>query len=160
MAVKKKKKPITGTSWWGVVTVARFEGFVDHVYRDVVGVPTIGYGETDPAIIAQYRNRKMTRAAALKLLRRRLNEDYFPVVKRLNPPSQPIANALTSFVYNVGTGALRDSTAVGRACRAGKWMLAADELLKWDMAGGKHLDGLRTRRMAERAMILRGLPTP
>jgi lysozyme len=139
----------------GVDMVATFEGFRSYVYRDAVGVETIGFGETDRAIIARYRATGIGRTAALRLLRTRLNRDYAPAVRALGLPlTQNQYDALCSFVYNVGPGALAPTTGIGLALRRRDWQGAADQLLRWDKAGGHALPGLTRRRRAERALFL------
>lgn len=61
--------------------------------------------------------------------------------------------ALVSFAYNVGVGNLAKSTVMFYVNRK-KWNEAADELLKWNKAQGKVLDGLTRRREAERRLFL------
>ena len=62
-------------------------------------------------------------------------------------------DALVSFSFNVGLGTLQRSTLrqkLNRGDKAG----AAEELLKYCMAGGKILKGLQNRRIDERALFL------
>ena len=62
-------------------------------------------------------------------------------------------NALVSFSFNVGLGTLQRSTLRQKVLRGDKEG-AAEELLKYCMAGGKILKGLQNRRIDERAMFL------
>jgi lysozyme len=62
-------------------------------------------------------------------------------------------DALVSFSFNVGLGTLQRSTLRAKLNRGDKDG-AADELLKYCMAGGKILKGLQNRRIDERAMFL------
>ena len=62
-------------------------------------------------------------------------------------------DALVSFSFNVGLGTLQRSTLRQKAVR-GDMAGAAEELLKYCMAGGKILKGLQKRRMDERALFL------
>ena len=64
--------------------------------------------------------------------------------------------AVVSWSYNVGTGAACRSTLVRKA-NAGDLYGACDELLRWNRAGGRVLNGLTNRRKAERAMCIRAL---
>ena len=149
----------------GIALVAEFEGFartrpgnpnLAFPYLDPVGIPTIGYGETKGITMstAPWSKRK-----ARRRLKRRLNQDFAPTVRALKLPlTQAMFDALVSFVYNVGPGALGTDTGIGRALRAKHWRTAADELLKWDKAGGKTLAGLTRRRQAERDLFLSDLP--
>lgn len=145
---------IKGVSLVGVARVARFEGFSSKPYRDAVGVWTIGYGETRNV---GPNTPPVSRVKALRQLRRRLNRDYYPSVSVLHLPRQEMVDAITSFVYNLGPGAIYPSTGVGRALRDRRWHAAADEMLKWDMAGGRRLPGLTARRKLERTVFLRGV---
>jgi lysozyme len=64
-------------------------------------------------------------------------------------------DALVSFAYNVGCGAVRESKLL-RLLNAGKKRQAADEFLNWTKRGGKSSKGLRERRIEEREMFLNG----
>lgn len=61
--------------------------------------------------------------------------------------------ALISFTYNEGVGTYLNSTVL-EALNQGLYRVAADRLLEYDIAGGKRLRGLDTRRGRERAMFL------
>lgn len=54
--------------------IASFEGFVDDVYLDAVGVETVGYGETRRDVIERYRGRTIPKDEALQLQERRVQE--------------------------------------------------------------------------------------
>jgi len=69
------------------------------------------------------------------------------------PLSQGNFDALVSFSFNVGLGTLQRSTLRQKLLRGDKEG-AAEELLKYCMAGGKILKGLQNRRIDERAMFL------
>jgi lysozyme len=62
-------------------------------------------------------------------------------------------DGLVSFAFNVGLGTLQRSTLRQKVNR-GDMQGAADELLKYCMAGGKPLKGLQNRRKDERALFL------
>ena len=62
-------------------------------------------------------------------------------------------DACVSFSFNVGLGTLQRSTFRQKVLRGDKTG-AAEELLKYCMAGGKILKGLETRRKDERALFL------
>jgi lysozyme len=61
-------------------------------------------------------------------------------------------DALVSFSFNVGLGTLQRSTLRAKLNRNDKDG-AADELLKYCLAGGKILKGLQNRRIDERTMF-------
>ena len=73
---------------------------------------------------------------------------YCPV-----PLTQGQFDALVSFSFNVGLGTLQRSTLRQKVIR-GDMEGAAEELLKYCMAGGKILKGLQKRRIDERAVFL------
>ena len=73
---------------------------------------------------------------------------YCPV-----PLTQGQFDALVSFSFNVGLGTLQRSTLRQKVNR-GDMSGAAEELLKYCMAGGKILKGLQKRRIDERAVFL------
>lgn len=144
----------------GAEFIARFEGFVPTPYNDAAGHATIGYGHLihlGPVTDADRRKwGRLTRAAGLALLRKDA-QTAANSVARVRPRimSQARFDALVSFVFNVGAGAFEQSTLHKRLSRAGREG-AADELLKWDQAGGRRLAGLDVRRRAERELFLRG----
>lgn len=151
-----EKTRVDGVSAAGVEFVARFEGFRDRVYLDAVGVPTIGYGETDRKVIAEFRNKAMSREYALDLLKRRLNGTYAAPVRALKIPlSQPQFDALTSLSYNLGPAILGPDHTIGQALRRRDMRAAADAFLLYDRAGGQRLEGLTRRRREERALFLK-----
>ena len=69
------------------------------------------------------------------------------------PLTQGMFDALVSFSFNVGLGTLQRSTLRSKLNRGDK-AGAAEELLKYCLAGGKILKGLQNRRIDERAMFL------
>ena len=139
-----------------IALIKEFEGFPfgGRPYRDAVGVWTIGYGHT--AGVGP-DSRRLTERQASQLLEEDL-ESYLRVIEAL-----PIADELDdnqvaatlSFIYNLGPGAISHDTGIGRALRNRQWQRAADEMLRWDRAGGRVLPGLTRRRRAERALFLR-----
>jgi len=69
------------------------------------------------------------------------------------PLSQGMFDCLCSFSFNVGLGTLQRSTLRQKLNRGDKEG-AAEELMKYCMAGGKVLKGLQNRRIDERAMFM------
>ena len=67
--------------------------------------------------------------------------------------TQGMFDGLVSFSFNVGLGTLQRSTLRQKVLRGDKEG-AAEELLKYCMAGGKVLKGLQNRRIDERALFL------
>jgi len=75
-------------------------------------------------------------------------ERFIPI-----PLTQGQFDALCSFAFNVGLGTLQRSTLRQKALR-GDMEGAAEELLKYCMAGGKVLKGLQKRRIDEKQLFL------
>ena len=75
-------------------------------------------------------------------------EKFCPVVL-----TQGMFDSLCSFSFNVGLGTLQRSTLRQKILRGDKEG-AAEELMKYCMAGGKVLKGLQNRRIDERALFL------
>jgi lysozyme len=138
----------------GVTLIKEFEGFPynGRPYRDMVGVWTIGYGHTKGV---GPTSPPLTEPQASELLRQELDAAYAPPVNALPVElGQHQFDALVSFVYNCGPGAIAPTTHVGQALRAKEFGAAADALLQWNKAGGKPVPGLTRRRTAERALFL------
>lgn len=72
------------------------------------------------------------------------------------PVTQGQFNALVSFVFNLGEGALRSSTLL-KLLNAGNSSAAADQFLLWVHAAGRVLPGLIKRRASERMQFLTGV---
>ena len=140
----------------GARLIANFEGFRSCPYQDSVGVWTIGYGSTKGV---GPNTKCVTRAQALARMKREVGVTYGRAVNELGVRlNQNQFDALVSFVYNVGPGGVASTTGVGAALRRQDWRRAADELLKWDRAGGRTLEGLSRRRRAERKLFLQRPP--
>ena len=135
----------------GVRLVQEFEGCRLDAYRCPAGIPTIGYGATGPDI-------RMGMVWTQEQADERLAEDlarFAAGVERLvqvDLTDNQFA-ALVSFAYNVGLGALRDSTLL-RKLNAGDYLGAADQFARWNKGGGRVLPGLVRRRAAERDLFL------
>ena len=135
----------------GVRLVQEFEGCRLDAYRCPAGIPTIGYGATGPDI-------RMGMVWTQEQADARLVEDlarFADGVERLVEVdlSDNQFAAIVSFAFNVGLGALRDSTLL-RKLNAGDYLGAADQLPRWNKGGGRVLPGLTRRRAAERDLFL------
>lgn len=137
----------------GANLIKQFEGFRSCPYRDAVGVWTIGYGSTKGV---GPKSKCISKARAERRMRREVDARYGAAVNKL--PKQLNQNqfdALTSFVYNLGPGAISSATGIGKALRKKQWRKAGDEMLRWNKAGGRELAGLTRRRKAERQLFLK-----
>lgn len=137
-----------------ISAVAIHEGISTDPYEDIVGVATVCYGETNVEM------RRYTLAECKVMLGKSLVKYGDGVLACLNVPiNQNQHGAFTSFAYNVGVGAFCGSS-VARRLNAGDYAGACDAMMAWDMAGGKHVMGLRTRRAAERKLCLTPVKEP
>lgn len=138
----------------GLDLIKSFEGFRSHPYRDAGGTWTIGYGTTRGV---NGRTKPVTRQQAAERLRRDVQNSYGDAVNRLQVPlTQPQYDALVSFVYNVGPGAISASTGIGRALRKLEWEAVPKEMRRWDKVNGVPLLGLTRRREAEARLFAKG----
>ena len=143
------------TSDKGIALIKEFEGCKLTAYQDSVGVWTIGYGWTQPVDGKPIRaGMTIKQETAERLLKTGL-VSYESDVSRLVKVglTQGQFDALVSFTYNLGARSLSTSILL-RKLNAGDYAGAADELLRWNKAGGKVLNGLTRRREAERALFL------
>lgn len=128
-----------------IVSIASHEGFREKAYRDVTGVPTVGYGETKGITM----DSTMTRLEALQRLSESADEHAKGMIRCIKVPvSQGEFDAFLSFTYNVGVGAFCRSTLVKKLNKL-DYEGACQELLKWTQAGGKVYPGLVKRRQQE-----------
>lgn len=139
-------------------TIIGFEGFRSRTYLDSGGTLTIGYGLTRHDIPNLSHGDTITRQDAHSLLQRRLLNHYATVVfdEVEVPITDEQAIALTSFVYNVGQTAFRNSTLL-RRLNSGDYEAAAQEFRRWVRSGGRELPGLVTRREYESALFSQGI---
>lgn len=134
----------------GIELIKHFEGLRLMAYSDPVGVWTIGYGHTRTAVAGK----TVTEAEAEVLLREDLDRFERCVSQQVTVPlEQNEFDALVSFAFNLGCGALSRSTLL-RLLNASDKRAAADELNRWVHAGGQRLAGLVRRREAERRLFL------
>lgn len=139
----------------GIELIKRFEGLRLKAYQDSVGVWTIGYGWTLPVDGKKVGpGMQIDQATADRLLKCGVVQ-YEQGVNQLVKVkiTQGQFDALVSFAYNLGLRSLSTSTLLQKL-NAGDKQGAADQFGRWVNAGGKRLDGLVTRRAAEREMFL------
>lgn len=143
---------ITKLSQKGLELIKQFEGLSLTPYLCPANIVTIGYGNTyypngqkikltDPAI---------TQIVAESFLKHSLST-YEKAVDSFcrDDISQSQFDALVSFAYNLGIGALQKSTLIKKVNANPKDVTIADEFMKWNKANGKVLVGLTKRRQAE-----------
>lgn len=136
-----------------IAVVGAFEGYSATAYPDIIGVPTICYGETKGVHLGD----KATRAQCDEKLSSRLVEFNEGVNSCINvdlPDSRRVA--FVSLAYNIGTAAFCKSTVV-RKINAGDVAGSCDAILMWNKAGGSVRNGLTQRRKKERELCLQGV---
>jgi lysozyme len=150
------------TSSAGLTFIGNFEGFVPHPYNDPAGHATIGYGHLlhyGPVNVQDRMRyyRGLTRAAGLKLLQADAAKAEHGVNTYLKVGVvQAQFDALVSFAFNCGVGALQHSTLLQDINnRATSAKIRAD-FGRWNHGGGHVIDGLTRRRTAEANLFLTG----
>ncbi len=141
------------TSQRGIDLIRKHEGLRMRAYLCPAGVWTIGYGHTfgaGPPVVAKGMSVSVDEANAI------LVSDlakFEAAVARLVKVAltQHQFDALVSFAFNVGQGALAKSTLLKRL-NAGRHDAVPAELMKWTKGGGKVLPGLVNRRRDEAAL--------
>ena len=139
------------TSDRGIELIKRFEGFEAAPYHDAVGYPTVGYGHLLSrekwADLSQWPT--LTEEQANELLRQDVSKFERAVSRYIRVPlTKGQFDALISFAFNLGAGALQAST-LRRCLNRGAYHEAPKQLLRWVFAGGRRLRGLVRRRKAE-----------
>lgn len=129
-----------------------WEGRFLSAYRDTGGVLTIGYGHTGPDV---HDGMTITDAQADVLLGNDLGHAEIVVNRVAKNLNQNRFDALASFTFNVGEGALQHSTLL-RLHNEGDFMGAANEFPKWNHDNGVVQPGLTRRRAGERQVYLSG----
>jgi len=132
--------------------IKEFEGFFDKAYICPAGVATIGFGSTMWNDGRKVKiGEKITKEGAEILLHWELNNKSIALMD-LNV-NQNQADALLSFIYNLGIGAFNKSTLRKKVKLNPNDPTIRDEFMKWNKArvGGKlvELRGLTRRRVAE-----------
>lgn len=118
----------------GYTIIKNFEGLRLSAYRDMAGVWTIGYGSTRYHDGKQVKpgDKLASEAQADALFRNTLGQYEQAVNQYVKVPlTQNQFDALVSFTYNEGTGALKESTLLIKLNEK-DYSEAADHFLAWD----------------------------
>ena len=132
--------------------IKKFEGCKLSSYLDPIGIPTIGYGSIMwPDGKRVKLGQKITLQQAEDMLKWEIGIKAKPVNSLLSKVAinQNQFDALISFAYNLGIGALTSSTLLKKVIKNPCDPAIAVEFMKWVNAGGKQLPGLVRRRKAE-----------
>lgn len=140
------------TSDKGIELIKSFEGCRLVGYADLGGVPTVGYGSTGPDVTVGMKITQQQADARLLKDLARFETGVSDLVKvSIN---QNEFDALVSFSFNVGLGALKQSTLLRLLNDGTDRTTVAAEFSRWDKVDGKSVEGLTRRRKAEKELFL------
>ena len=140
------------TSQTGIDLIKHYEGVRLHAYKCAAGVLTIGYGHTSGV----YPNMVISMDKAEELLKKDLARFEKAVNLSVKVPlTQSQFDALVSFTYNVGEGALHRSTLL-KYINTKQFHLVPHEFLRWNRSGGHVMSGLTKRRKSEATLFQEG----
>ncbi len=126
---------------YGLELVKEFEGCRLKAYQDIVGIWTIGYGQTGRDVKEGLVWTQVEADSALEKEYKRFAKIVQDTVKKeLNSRQH---QALTSFTYNCGERNLQNLIRNRDVKQIG------DAILLYDKAGGKAVRGLKIRRLVE-----------
>lgn len=145
--LRKKGGQQMNISEKGLNAIKKFEGCRLTAYQDVKGVWTIGYGHTGDV----YYGETITQAEADSLFRQDIQKFVNGVNSLLGSTkvNQNQFDALVSFAYNCGLSALKNSTLLKKVKANPNDETIFKEFNKWVYSGGKFVQGLANRRLAE-----------
>lgn len=131
--------------------VCSFEGFSQKAYQDQNGIWTIGFGHTGGV----KEGDSCTYPQAVTWLDSDLEATDKTIAGLVKVPlNQNQWDALTSLVYNIGSGHFEHSTVL-KLLNEGETVGAANAFLMWIKTNGKDNPGLLRRRTVERTLFLK-----
>ena len=141
----------------GLAKLKQWEGLKTKAYKDAGGVWTIGYGHTAMAgSPVPYQGQVITAAEAENILLKDLMQYEAAVANNVKVKlNDNQFAALVSFTFNVGINAFKKSKLL-KKLNNGNFDAVPTELMKWNKAGGKKLQGLVNRRRAEGYLWMEG----
>jgi lysozyme len=135
--------------------IAQWEGVRLEAYRDIVGVPTICFGDTHGVTMGE----RSSMSDCVDRLEADVRMFYVEISPCMSNPSIPagVQASLLELAFNVGSRPVCRSTMM-RLANAGQYHAACDELHRWVRAGGQRIRGLQNRRAdSKRVLCLKGL---
>lgn len=141
-----------------------------YTYIDPIKLPTIGYGHLitsteliNNKIVINGEVCVLTQGLTIKQVNDLKRQDLVRFVNAVNTNvkvnlTQNMFDALVSWAFNVGVGAVSNSgSTLIRVLNQKNYIAASNEFVKWNRAGGKVLKGLTNRRLAEKALFLKNI---
>uniref|UniRef100_A0A3B0MGF4 Lysozyme n=1 Tax=Arsenophonus endosymbiont of Trialeurodes vaporariorum TaxID=235567 RepID=A0A3B0MGF4_9GAMM len=140
-----------GTVAIAAVLIQWHEGKRYKPYRDGGGVLTVCHGHTGKNVTP---GKIYSEEQCNELMKRDLQVARSTVEHYVTVPLSDLQKAaLTSFVYNIGSGAFANSTLL-KKLNAGDIHGACDQMRRWKYDEGKVSNGLINRREVERELCL------
>ena len=139
--------------------IKSFEAWKQTAYLCPAGIPTIGWGHCKGVTMQDVKNKRtISKAIGEKYFREDVSEAEAAVDRNVKVPlTQGQFDCLVSFVFNVGEGKFKSSTAL-RLLNQGKYEAVPAQLMRWSRAKDpktgemEELPGLVRRRRAELAL--------
>jgi len=129
----------------GIALIQKWEGYREMAYPDVGGVCTIGWGHTENVC----KGDVIDKDTALDLLKKDVSVAEKAINKYVKVDlTTNQFDALTSWAFNVGQTAVKNSTLVDMLNKK-KYDNVPEQLARWNKVGGKPVNGLIRRRAAE-----------
>lgn len=136
----------------GLQLIKQFEGFSSEIYICPGGYPTIGYGHLVRDDDKLFFDGGISKDKADDLLRRDIRSAERAVLRFISVRlSDGQFDALVSFTFNLGAGALQSST-LRRKINRQDHHEAPAQFKRWVWSNGRKLKGLQRRRNAEAAL--------
>ena len=130
----------------GLELIKTFEGLELNAYKCAAGVWTIGYGHTkdvqEGMVISALKANEMLQNELVEY------EGYVNVLVTV-PLTQNQFDALVSWVYNLGSTNFQSSTLLKVINAGGEMLGVPSQIMRWNKANGRVLEGLTRRRQAE-----------
>lgn len=138
----------------GLKLIKEFEGFSPTIYLDSAVLPTIGYGHLILPNEKHLFQHGVNKDEATSILKQDLLLAQSAVTRLITTPlNNNQFDALASFTFNLGAGALQRSTLRIKVNR-GEHEDVPAEFIRFVWAGGKKIPGLLRRRKAEAELYL------
>lgn len=153
------------TSSNGLKFLMREEGVILHVYKDQVGIPTVGVGHV--VLPGEDFSDGLTNQEAMELLRKDVGKCERAIAQLVEVTiTQNMYDMLVSLSFNIGTGDVKRrvgglaGSSVIKFLNQGNFQQASSAFLLWCKAGGVKNQGLYNRRVRESKLFLTPDPVP